>query len=153
MTDDRPSLGTLVAGITAELSALVRGEIELAKAEMRESAKAGAAGAALFVVAGVLLAMVWLLVTWAVVYVLVEVADLPTWASFLIVAGFYLLVAIILGAVGLLPAQEGSRARDGAGRDAAHEADRRVTAAQHTAGTQPAAQPHAGDEFQGSSKA
>jgi uncharacterized membrane protein YqjE len=100
MTDDRPSLGTLVAGITGELSALVRGEIELAKAEMRESAKAGAAGAALFVVAGVLLAMVWLLVTWAVVYVLVEVADLPTWASFLIVAGFYLVVAIILGTVG-----------------------------------------------------
>lgn len=100
MTDDRPSLGTLVAGITGELSALVRGEIELAKAEMRESAKAGAAGAALFVIAGVLLAMVWLLVTWAVVYVLVEVADLPTWASFLIVAGFYLLVAIILGTVG-----------------------------------------------------
>ena len=49
MTDDRPSLGTLVAGITAELSALVRGEIELAKAELRESAKAGAAGAILFV--------------------------------------------------------------------------------------------------------
>jgi uncharacterized membrane protein YqjE len=100
MTDDRPSLGTLVAGITAELSALVRGEIELAKAEVKESAKAGAAGAILFVVAGVLLAMVWLLVTWAVVYVLVEVADLPVWASFLIVAGFYLLVAVILGAVG-----------------------------------------------------
>jgi hypothetical protein len=69
---------------------------------MRESAKAGAAGAVLFVVAGVLLAMVWLLVTWAVVYVLVEVAGLPTWASFLIVAGFYLVVAIILGAVGYL---------------------------------------------------
>lgn len=100
MTDDRPSLGTLVAGITAEFSALVRGEIALAKAEVRESAKAGAAGAILFVIAGVLLAMVWLLVTWAVVYVLVEVADLPVWASFLIVAGFYLLVAIILGAVG-----------------------------------------------------
>ena len=100
MTDDRPSLGTLVAGITAELSALVRGEIALAKAEMRESAKAGAAGAILFVVAVILLAMVWLLATWSVVYVLVEVADLPIWASFLIVAGFYLLVAIILGAVG-----------------------------------------------------
>ncbi len=101
MTDDRPSLGTLVAGITAEISALIRGEIALAKAEMRESAKAGAAGAILFVVAGVLLAMVWLLVTWAVVYVLVEVADLPVWASFLIVAGFYLLVAVILGAIGV----------------------------------------------------
>lgn len=101
MTDDRPSLGTLVAGITAELSALVRGEIALAKAEVRESAKAGAAGAILFIVAGVLLGMVWLLVTWAVVYVLVEVADLPTWASFLIVAGFYLIVAIIFGLVGV----------------------------------------------------
>lgn len=100
MTDDRPSLGTLVAGITAEISALIRGEIALAKAEMRESAKAGAAGAILFVVAGILLAMVWLLLTWAVVYVLVEVADLPVWASFLIVAGFYLLVAVILGAIG-----------------------------------------------------
>ncbi len=100
MTDDRPSLGTLVAGITAEISALIRGEIALAKAEMRESAKAGAAGAILFVVAGVLLAMVWLLVTWALVYVLVEVADLPIWASFLIVAGVYLLVAVILGAIG-----------------------------------------------------
>lgn len=101
MTDDRPSLGTLVAGITAELSSLVRGEIDLAKAELRASAKAGAAGATLLVVAGVLLAMVWLLVTWAVVYVLVEVADLPTWASFLIVAGFYLVIALILGAVGI----------------------------------------------------
>lgn len=100
MTDDRPSFGTLVAGITAEFSALVRGEIALAKAEIRESAKAGAAGAVLFVIAGVLMAMVWLLVTWAVVYVLVEVADLPVWASSLIVAGFYLLVALILVAVG-----------------------------------------------------
>lgn len=101
MTDERPSLGTLVAGITSELSALVRGEIELAKAEVRESAKSGAVGAILFIVAGVLLATVWLLVTWACVYVLVEVADLPTWASFLIVAGFYLLVAIIFAAVGV----------------------------------------------------
>lgn len=100
MVDDRPSLGTLVAGITTELSALVRGEIDLAKAELRESAKAGASAAALFVVAGVLLAMVWLLTTWAVVYVLVEVADLPQWASFLIVAGCYLIVAVIVGAVG-----------------------------------------------------
>lgn len=105
MTDDRPSLGTLIAGITGELSALVRGEIELAKAEMRESAKAGASAAALFVAAGVLLAMVWLLVTWAVVYVLVEVADLPQWASFLIVAGFYLVVALILGAIGYVRAK------------------------------------------------
>ena len=49
--------------------------------------------------------MVWLLVTWAVVYVLVEVADLPQWASFLIVAGVYLVVALILGAIGYVRAK------------------------------------------------
>ena len=79
--------------------------------------------------------MVWLLVTWAVVYVLVEVADLPVWASFLIVAGFYLLIAVILGVVGVLPAQGRARPRDGQGRDAAHQADRRVHASEHPAGS------------------
>jgi uncharacterized membrane protein YqjE len=106
MTDDRPSLGTLVAGITSELGDLVQNQIELAKAEMRESAKAGAAAAALFIVAGALLAMVGLLTTWAVVYVLVEVAGLPQWASFLIVAGVYLVVAAILIAIGVFRAKQ-----------------------------------------------
>ena len=102
MTEERPSLGTLVAGITSELSTLVRNEIELAKAEMRESFKRGASGSILFIIAAVLLAMVWLLVTFCLVYVLVEVADLPVWASFLIVAGAYLLVAAILIGIGVL---------------------------------------------------
>ena len=102
MTDERPSLGTLVAGITTELSTLVRNEIELAKAEVRESFKRGASGSILFIVAAVLMAMVWLLVTFALVYVLIEVADLPAWASFLIVAGAYLLVVVILVLVGSL---------------------------------------------------
>ena len=101
MTDERPSLGTLVTGITTELSTLVRSEIELAKAEMRESFKRGAAGSALFIAAAVLLGMAWLLITFTLVYVLIEVADLPAWASFLIVAGVYLLVAAILIAVGV----------------------------------------------------
>lgn len=102
MTEDRPSLGTLVAGITGELSTLVRDEIELAKAELRESAKRGAAGGILFIVAGGLLLTVWLLVTFALVYVLMEVADLPGWASFLIVSGVYLLIAALLIGIGVL---------------------------------------------------
>jgi protein-S-isoprenylcysteine O-methyltransferase Ste14 len=99
MTDDRPSLGTLVAGITNELSTLVRNEIELAKAEARESMKRGASGGALIAVAVALLAMVWLLITFALVYVLIEVADLPAWASFLIIAGVYLVIAAIIIAI------------------------------------------------------
>jgi hypothetical protein len=46
--------------------------------------------------------MTWLLVTFALVYVLIEVADLPAWASFLIIAGVYLLIAAILIGVGYL---------------------------------------------------
>jgi uncharacterized membrane protein YqjE len=106
MTDDRPSLGSLVAGITTELSALVRGEIELAKAELRESAKRGAAGGILFAVAAMLLLTVWLLFTFALVYVLIEVADLPGWAAFLIIAGVYLLIAAILIGIGVLQMQK-----------------------------------------------
>ena len=106
MAEERPSLGTLVAGITTELRTLVRNEIELAKAEVRESFKRGAAGSALFVVAGVLLTMAWLLITFALVYVLIEVADLPAWASFLIIAGVYLLIAAIFIGIGYLQLQK-----------------------------------------------
>ena len=94
--DHRPTLGALVADITSELSRLVRGEIDLAKAELRESARRGATGAALIVAAVVLLAMVGVLFTWAAVYGLTALSGLPIWASFLIVGGFYLLIAILL---------------------------------------------------------
>ena len=106
MTEDRPSLGTLVAGITGELSTLVRSEIELAKAELRESAKRGAAGGILFAVAAGILLTVWLLLTFALVYVLMEVADLPGWASFLIISGVYILIAAILIGIGVLQFQK-----------------------------------------------
>jgi uncharacterized membrane protein YqjE len=99
-TDDRPTLGALVTDITRELSLLVRGEIELAKAEMRESARNGAQGAGMLAVAAALAAMVGLLVTWAAVYGLTDGTGLPLWASFLIVAAVYLLVAVIVGAAG-----------------------------------------------------
>ena len=98
-SDQRPTLGALVADITSELSQLVRGEIELAKAEMRESARRGAMGAALIAVAVVLLAVVGLLFTWAAVYGLSE-TGLPLWACFLIVGGVYLLVAVLLSLIG-----------------------------------------------------
>ena len=102
MIDERPSLGALVAGITGELSTLVRSEIELAKAEVRQSVKRGMSGSALFVIAGVLLSMAGLLITFALVYVLIEVADLPAWASFLIIAGVYALVAAAFIGIGYL---------------------------------------------------
>ncbi len=93
------SVSTLVNSAITEAQNLVRAQVELAKAEVAESAKHAAAASAMFVVAGVLafLAFVFSLVAGA--YGLVE-AGLPVWAGFLIVAGILVLVAVILGLVG-----------------------------------------------------
>jgi uncharacterized membrane protein YqjE len=92
----KATIGELVAGMAQDVSSLVRNEIELAKAEVAESAKRGAAGAGLIAAFIGLLLMTWLLLTFAVVYALYENTSLPLWASFLIVAVFYLIVAIIV---------------------------------------------------------
>lgn len=99
--DERPTLGALVATITRELSLLVRGEIDLAKAELKASARNGARGGGLLAGAAALLAMAGLLLTWAAVYGLTSGTGLPLWASFLIVAAVYLLVAVLLGYLGI----------------------------------------------------
>ena len=51
-----PSIGSLVQSATADLSTLVRAEIELAKAEVGKSAKKAGIGAGAFGAAGVVLA-------------------------------------------------------------------------------------------------
>lgn len=99
--DNRPSLGALVADIANDLSQLIRGEIDLAKAELKESARRGAVGGALLAAAVALVLMVLILFTWAAVYGLSE-TGLPLWACFLIVGGVYLLVAALLVLLGVL---------------------------------------------------
>jgi hypothetical protein len=93
------SVSTLVNAAITDAQSLVRQQIELAKAEVTQSAKQAAGASGLFVGAAVLafLAFVFALVAGA--YGLVA-AGLPVWAGFLIVAGILLLVGIILGLVG-----------------------------------------------------
>jgi hypothetical protein len=93
------SVSTLVNSAITDAQSLVRQQIELAKAEVTQSAKQAAGVSGLFVGAAVLgfLAFVFALVAGA--YGLVS-AGLPVWAGFLIVGGILLLVAIILGLVG-----------------------------------------------------
>lgn len=54
VTQPEPTLGDLFTGLTSDLSALVRQELELAKTEMQESAKQGAKGAAFMAIGGFL---------------------------------------------------------------------------------------------------
>jgi uncharacterized membrane protein len=96
---DGATLGQLVADASRDLSALIQAEVQLAKNELSFSAKAGGIGTALFVLAGFMAAVVLILASIGLALVL----DLwlPVSASFFIVAGIYLLVAVIAVLVGI----------------------------------------------------
>ncbi|MEU2349769.1 phage holin family protein [Modestobacter sp. NPDC049651] len=95
---DRTSVGNLVKSATADLSTLIRGEIELAKAEVGTSVKRGGVGAAAFAAAGVLLAFAGFFFFFFLAELLAE--WLPRWAAFLIVTGLLVLIAAVAGLIG-----------------------------------------------------
>jgi len=94
-----PSVGTLVQSAMADMSTLIRSEVELAKAEIGRSAKKAGISIGLFAVAGVLLAF-------AGVYFFISVAEFLTWLgltrwlSYLIVTAGLVVVAVVAGLIG-----------------------------------------------------
>jgi membrane protein implicated in regulation of membrane protease activity len=97
---DEPSVGSLVQSAMADVSTLVRGEIELAKAEIGTSAKKAGVSVGLFSVAGVLAAF-------AGVFFFIALAEFLTWLglarwiSYLIVFALLLLIAGVAALIGL----------------------------------------------------
>src|SRR3569833_3437223 len=67
-----PSVGTLAKSAMADMSTLIRSEIELAKAEVGTSVKRGGIGAASFAVAGVMAAFTR-------IFFFVALAEFLTW--------------------------------------------------------------------------
>ncbi len=96
---DKQTLGSLVSGVTEDLSHLVRGEIELAKTEIRESAKSAASGTGLLVGAAVTATFAFLFLLFTLAYVLVQLG-LPTWAGYGIVTLLLVIIAVVLVLVG-----------------------------------------------------
>lgn len=96
MSSER-TIGQLVADASHDLSALLRSEVALAKAEVKDEVKQGALGAGLFAGAAFfgLVGFLFLLVMVALLIALV----LPSWAGFGIVA---LLVLLLAGGLALL---------------------------------------------------
>lgn len=94
------SLGELVAIATGSISQLVKSEIELAKLEMRGDVKRAALGAVLFAIAGLAAGIVVILLSIAFALGLVAVG-IWNWLAFIIVAGFYVLLAAALVGLGL----------------------------------------------------
>lgn len=96
--DARPSIGELVSSLSEKLSALIRAEIELAKAEMAEKAKNAGIGLGLFAAAGVL--AFWATGVLIATIILGIAEGLPAWLAALIVAVLLFGLVALLGFLG-----------------------------------------------------
>jgi hypothetical protein len=99
VSEIRPTIVDLVRSAAEDGAAIVRGEIELAKAEAKQNAQRAGKGAGMFGGAAFLGFTAWFLLTFAAAFGLVA-AGLPVWAGMLIVAVVYLLLAGLLGFLG-----------------------------------------------------
>ena len=93
---EEPSIGELVAQVSAQLSTLIHSEIELAKLELRMSVKSGGFGVVLFAAAGVILVFSLTFGLFALAEGLAQ-AGLDRWVAFLIVWG--MLMVLVIGCV------------------------------------------------------
>ena len=97
-----PTIGRLVADASRDISTLVSKEIELAKSELKVSVKAGGIGVGLFAAAGFLAVLAIIMLSVAIAYFIHwDDQGLELHWAFLIVFGFYLLLAGLLGFIGL----------------------------------------------------
>jgi hypothetical protein len=96
---EEPSLGTLVAEASKDVSTLLRGEIALAKAELKVSARAGGTAVGLFGAAAYLVVLATVMFFVAVAYFL-HMTGLDLAWCFLIVFALLVLLAALLGLVG-----------------------------------------------------
>jgi hypothetical protein len=96
--DSRPSVGELFSDVAADLSTLLRQEVRLAKAELRQSATRGGKGAGLLAGAGVSGYMVLLFASVAAWWTIGDGIG-HGWSA-LIMAAIWLIIAAILGLTG-----------------------------------------------------
>jgi len=96
--DSRPSVGELFSDVAMDLSSLVRQEVELAKAELRQSATRAGKGAGMLAGAGISGHMVLLFASVAAWWGIGDTTG-HGWSA-LIVAAIWLIVAAILGLTG-----------------------------------------------------
>ncbi len=98
---DERSLGDLFSDLSRETTTLVRQEVQLAKAELTQSATEAARGIGMLVAGGAVAYAGLLFLLLAIVYGLIE-AGWEAWLSALVVG----LVVVVIGAILVLRARE-----------------------------------------------
>ena len=96
--DDQQSLGDLVGNVSRDISTLMRQEVELAKAEVKQSAQRAGKGAGMFGGAGVAGHMVLVFLSLALWWALGTLMGLG-WSG-LVVAGVWAVIAAVLALMG-----------------------------------------------------
>ena len=123
------TLGQLVADASSDVSSIIKGEIALAKLEIKSDVSKGGKGAAMLAAAGVFALFMLGFLLSALAWGLHELG-LPVWASMLIVAGVLLLITLVLirqllpppdPRVGVVPRAPRPGVAVGVGLDAAGE--------------------------------
>jgi membrane protein implicated in regulation of membrane protease activity len=110
MATTKRGLGDIIDSVIGDASAVVRGHIDLAKAEMRAGAMSAAGAVAAFTIALAMLNLAVILAFVAAAYGIAE-AGLPLWASFLIIAGALVVCALITVLIAVKLIKRVSRAK------------------------------------------
>lgn len=100
----RQSVGDLLGDVTRDISTLLRQEVELAKAEVRQSAKEAAKGGSLFAGAAVAGHFVLLFLSIALWWALGDAMDSWAWSA-VVVAVVWAIVAAVLALRGRAASQ------------------------------------------------
>ena len=100
--DTDPTIGRLVHDASRDISTLIQKEIQLAKSELKVSVTAGGIGIGLFAAAGFIAVLAVIMLSVAIAYFINWGGEgLALHWSFLIVFGFYLLLAGLFVFIGI----------------------------------------------------
>jgi hypothetical protein len=97
-----PSIAVLIGQVVADAEALMRGEVALAKAEIREEIGHARAGAASLASGGLMLAVGVIMLVIMLAHVLTDLMGIAPWGSYLILGG----VLTVVGGLMLRRAQK-----------------------------------------------
>lgn len=99
---EEPTIGRLIKDAQTDFSTLMRKEIQLAKSELKVSVTAGGMGAAFLAAAAFLLVLFVIILSVAAAHFIHwDGAGLSLHWAFLIVAGFWLLLALLMAFLGV----------------------------------------------------